>query len=85
MFCCDVLPSAPGSADLMMMHLRDTVGRKGSTIALLLLPWGATGMTYLQFDNNTLCNTPYPLNEIKYRLTFYKISGLGYNLNEIKY
>ncbi len=42
-------------------------------------------MTYLQFDNNTLCNTPYPLNEIKYRLTFYKISGLGYNLNEIKY
>ena len=32
-------------------------------------------MSYLQFDSTTLCNAPYPLNEIKYRLAFYKISG----------
>jgi len=42
-------------------------------------------MSYLQFDSNTLCNAPYPLNEIKYRLTFYQISGLSYDLNEIDY
>jgi hypothetical protein len=42
-------------------------------------------MSYLLFDNDTLCNVPYPLNEIKYRLTFYKITGFSHNLNEIDY
>ena len=42
-------------------------------------------MSYLQFDSTTLCKTPYPLNEIRYRVPFYKISGLGFDLNELDF
>jgi len=42
-------------------------------------------MEYLRFDRHNLCNAPYPVNNIEYRLNFYKISGLSHDLNELDY
>jgi hypothetical protein len=42
-------------------------------------------MTYLKFDQDPSCNAPYPVNDIKYQLTFYKITGFKLYLDEIEF
>jgi len=42
-------------------------------------------MKYLKFDQDSICNAPYPVNDIKYDLTFYKITGFRLHLDEIEY